>query len=80
MSYEIMLKRVYAPLEDRDGVRVLVDRLWLCGKPRNTLALDKWCWRVVPSPKLRRHYHQQKMSHAVFTTRSELRCQSDKFK
>ncbi|MGY2461721.1 DUF488 domain-containing protein [Vreelandella sulfidaeris] len=69
MVYHIELKRVYAPIDEQDGVRVLVDRLWPRGKTRSTLALDEWCREVAPSSELRRHYLQQKISQAVFNSR-----------
>lgn len=69
MVYHIELKRVYDPIDEQDGARVLVDRLWPRGKPRSSLGLDEWCREVAPSTELRRHYHQQQISQALFATR-----------
>lgn len=69
MIYHIELQRVYAPIDEQDGVRILVDRLWPCGKSHSSLALDDWCRSVAPSTELRRHYHQQQISQAVFNSR-----------
>ncbi|WP_404297869.1 DUF488 domain-containing protein [Halomonas sp.] len=69
MAYEIELKRIYLPIEVGDGARVLVDRLWPRGKPREALSLTDWYRDASPSPTLRRQYHQQKISHFVFAVR-----------
>ncbi|WP_163575997.1 DUF488 domain-containing protein [Halomonas faecis] len=69
MSYEIVLKRVYAPATEDDGARILVDRLWPRGKRRESLALTDWYRDASPSPALRRQYHQGTISHAVFAAR-----------
>lgn len=69
MAYEIVLKRIYLPIEVGDGARVLVDRLWPRGKPREALSLTDWYRDASPSTTLRRQYHQQKISHFVFAVR-----------
>ncbi|MDI5985846.1 DUF488 family protein [Halomonas sp. M4R5S39] len=69
MSYDIVLKRIYRPAESEDGARVLVDRLWPRGKRRENLALTDWYRDASPSPGLRRQYHQQEISFAVFAAR-----------
>lgn len=79
MAYEIELKRIYLPTEVGDGARVLVDRLWPRGKPREALSLTDWYRDASPSTTLRRQYHQQKISHFVFAVRyrGELRDHPD---
>lgn len=72
MGYEIKLKRVYAAAESSDGARVLVDRLWPRGKPRDALALTDWCRQAAPSSALRREYHSEAISEASFNTRYRL--------
>ncbi len=69
MSYDIVLKRIYRPAAPEDGARVLVDRLWPRGKRRESLALTDWYRDASPSPGLRRQYHQQEISFAVFAAR-----------
>lgn len=69
MAYDIVLKRIYLPIEAEDGTRVLVDRLWPRGKPREALSLNDWYRDASPSPTLRRQYHQQEISHFVFGVR-----------
>ncbi|WP_136254944.1 DUF488 domain-containing protein [Onishia niordana] len=69
MAHDIQLKRIYAAPEADDGARVLVDRLWPRGKRRDTLALNDWYRDASPSNGLRRDWHQNRISHAVFTRR-----------
>ncbi|MFM9269161.1 DUF488 domain-containing protein [Halomonas elongata] len=69
MSYEIVLKRVYQPIEPDDGARLLVDRLWPRGKRRESLALTDWYRDASPSLTLRRQYHEGEISNAVFAAR-----------
>ncbi|PWV68680.1 DUF488 domain-containing protein [Halomonas sp. A11-A] len=69
MAHDIALKRLYQPAQPEDGARVLVDRLWPRGQPREALALTDWYRDASPSPTLRRQYHQQEISHFVFAAR-----------
>ncbi|MDX1466402.1 MAG: DUF488 family protein [Halomonas sp.] len=69
MTYDIVLKRIYQSVDDEDGARVLVDRLWPRGKRREGLALTDWYRDASPSPALRRQYHQQAISAEVFAAR-----------
>ncbi len=69
MAYDIVLKRIYQPIDDDDGARVLVDRLWPRGKPREALGLTDWYCDASPSTTLRRQYHQQQINYFVFAVR-----------
>jgi uncharacterized protein YeaO (DUF488 family) len=55
--HPLRLKRVYAPAEDGDGFRVLVDRLWPRGIAKNKARIDLWLKDVAPSDDLRRRFH-----------------------
>lgn len=50
------LKRAYEPAESRDGVRVLVDRLWPRGLSKQRAHIDLWLKEIAPSPELRTWY------------------------
>lgn len=80
MSYEIMLKQIYAPIEDHDGTRVLVDRLCPSGLSSSFLALNEWYPEIAPASQLCRHYRQQKISKSLFLERyrRELKACPDK--
>jgi uncharacterized protein YeaO (DUF488 family) len=48
--------RAYGEPTGRDGIRVLVDRLWPRGLTKDRAGLDEWCRQVAPSTDLRRWY------------------------
>ena len=50
------IKRVYEPPSKRDGLRVLVDRLWPRGLKKSDAALDHWFKEVGPSTALRQWF------------------------
>jgi uncharacterized protein YeaO (DUF488 family) len=55
----IRLKRAYDPVEEEDGARFLVDRLWPRGVKEGNLQLDGWLKDAAPSDDLRRWYGHQ---------------------
>jgi len=58
----IQLKRVYEPPERADGCRVLVDRLWPRGLPREKVRIDEWRKDLAPSDALRRWFGHEGIS------------------
>lgn len=69
MNYVVRIKRVYSACESADGVRVLVDRLWPRGQPKQDLSLREWLKDAAPSPALRRSWHQGAIDAAEFADR-----------
>jgi len=55
--YEILLKRVYEPVSDSDGFRILVDRLWPRGISKERAALADWAKDLAPSTALRKDFY-----------------------
>lgn len=49
----IRIKRIYKPAEQKDGYRVLVDRLWPRGVSKDKACIDVWLRNVAPSSALR---------------------------
>jgi uncharacterized protein YeaO (DUF488 family) len=49
----IFAKRVYLPVETKDGQRFLVDRLWPRGIKKEKAKLAGWIREVAPSNELR---------------------------
>jgi uncharacterized protein YeaO (DUF488 family) len=49
----IVTKRAYDPPSPKDGMRVLVDRLWPRGLRKDAAALDLWAKDIAPTPRLR---------------------------
>ncbi len=52
----IHLKRVYEEPSKKDGVRILVERLWPRGLSKERAAVDLWLKDVAPSPELRKWF------------------------
>jgi len=48
-----VIKRIYEPASPRDGIRVLVDRLWPRGIKKADAHVDLWKKEVAPSAGLR---------------------------
>jgi len=57
MARQFHVKRVYAPAERGDGLRVLVDRLWPRGISKDKGKIDLWLKDVSLSDALRRRAH-----------------------
>lgn len=52
----IQIKRIYDPLGDNDGYRILVDRLWPRGITKEKAQVDLWMKEITPSPDLRKWF------------------------
>lgn len=50
------IKRAYAPVEDTDGYRILVDRLCPRGISKDKAKIDLWLKSVAPSNDLRKWF------------------------
>ena len=50
------IKRAYAPVEETDGYRILVDRLWPRGISKEKAQIDLWLKSVAPSNELRKWF------------------------
>ena len=53
----LRIKRIYEPVDDGDGLRVLVDRLWPRGIAKEKAHIDLWLKDVAPSDALRKRFH-----------------------
>jgi uncharacterized protein YeaO (DUF488 family) len=49
----IAVERIYERAASRDGIRILVDRLWPNGVGKGTATLDLWSKDVAPGPETR---------------------------
>ncbi|MNO27822.1 hypothetical protein D3C76_177040 [compost metagenome] len=65
-SDTLRIKRIYAPPEAADGIRVLVDRLWPRGMTKETAQLDDWMRKAAPSPELRKWFAHEPDKFAEF--------------
>jgi len=50
----IQVKRVYEKPSRKDGLRILVDRLWPRGLTKERAAVKLWLKDVAPSTELRK--------------------------
>src|SRR5690349_6871916 len=75
----IQIKRVYEKPSRKDGLRILVDRLWPRGLTKEKAAVDLWLKEVAPSSELRQWFVHDPAKWKEFQTRyrKELRQKSD---
>ena len=60
--YQIQIKRIYAEKFDKDGFRILTDRLWPRGIAKEKAAIDYWAKDISPSTYLRKWYkHEEEL-------------------
>jgi uncharacterized protein YeaO (DUF488 family) len=65
----ILIKRVYGPASAKDGVRILVDRLWPRGMSKASLKYAAWPKELAPSNELRKWYGHDPKRFAEFRRR-----------
>ena len=63
------IKRAYAPVEETDGYRILVDRLWPRGISKEKAQIDLWLKSVAPSNELRKWFGHAPDRFAEFSER-----------
>lgn len=63
----IHIKRIYDEPVQRDGTRVLVDRLWPRGISKEEAALDMWLKDIAPSDELRTWFGHKPERFAEFS-------------
>jgi uncharacterized protein YeaO (DUF488 family) len=78
----IQLKRVYEEPSRKDGVRILVDRLWPRGLTKERAAVSLWLKDVAPSTELRKWFAHDPAKWKEFQVRyrKELRQKKDALK
>src|SRR5271170_1302260 len=69
MTNRIAIKRVYEPASAKDGMRILVDRLWPRGMSKAKLKYDIWTRELAPSNELRKWYNHDPKRFAEFRRR-----------
>jgi uncharacterized protein YeaO (DUF488 family) len=75
----IKLKRVYDEPFKRDGLRILVERLWPRGVSKEKAAVDLWLKELAPSTELRKWFNHEPEKWPEFRKQywSELEQKSD---
>jgi len=56
MNPVIKIKRAYEASSEKDGMRVLVDRLWPRGIKKEDLNVDLWLKEIAPSEMIRKWF------------------------
>jgi uncharacterized protein YeaO (DUF488 family) len=77
---DVAVKRAYEPVEEDDGYRVLIDRIWPRGVSKERARLDEWARELAPSTELRRWFGHDPARFEEFRRRytEELAAQGDK--
>jgi len=72
---KIRIKRVYEQPDERDGRRILVDRIWPRGLTKEEAKIDLWLKDIAPSTALRKWFGHAPARWDEFRARylSELR-------
>jgi uncharacterized protein YeaO (DUF488 family) len=65
----VRVRRIYEPVTEQDGIRVLVDRLWPRGMSKSRAEIDEWCRDIAPSTALRRWYGHDPQRFTEFRRR-----------
>ena len=52
----IVLKRIYDKTGEKDGYRILIDRLWPRGVSKEDAKINLWLKEVAPSNELRKWF------------------------
>jgi uncharacterized protein YeaO (DUF488 family) len=67
--HAVELKRAYEPPSSRDGMRVLVDRMWPRGLPKRNAHIDLWLKDIAPSTALRQWFGHDSARWSEFRRR-----------
>lgn len=65
----IQIKRIYDPVDEEDGYRILIDRLWPRGFSKEKARIDLWMKEIAPSSSLRKWFHHEISNWDEFTIR-----------
>jgi uncharacterized protein YeaO (DUF488 family) len=78
----VKLKRSYEPHTAKDGVRILIDRLWPRGLTKAKAGIDQWAKELAPSTPLRKWFGHNPARWPAFRIRyaREVRQHRDQFK
>tara|TARA_R100001369_G_C3314735_1_gene167897 strand:+ start:133 stop:483 length:351 start_codon:yes stop_codon:yes gene_type:complete len=66
---KIQVKRIYEDAANRDGHRVLVDRVWPRGVSKEDAHLDDWNKDIAPSTDLRKWFDHKEDRFSEFKKR-----------
>ncbi len=67
--HPIKIKRIYDVYAKKDGLRILVDRLWPRGVSKEDAKLDDWNKEIAPSDDLRKWFDHKEERFSEFEER-----------
>lgn len=62
----IKIKRIYEPVAEADGYRILIDRLWPRGIKKEGARIDKWLKDIAPTTALRKWFNHEPEKWELF--------------
>lgn len=65
-NYKLQIKRIYDPISETDGYRILIDRLWPRGVSKEKAQLDEWMKDLGPSTDLRKWFNHDDTKFSEF--------------
>jgi len=65
----VKIKRIYEEPDPKDGLRLLVDRLWPRGLSKEKAHVDRWLKEIAPSDELRHWFGHDPAKWQEFRTR-----------
>ena len=63
----LIWKRIYEKVEENDGFRVFIDRLWARGIKKENASISYWVKEITPTKELREEYHKGEISFEIFS-------------
>ncbi|MCC6684766.1 MAG: DUF488 domain-containing protein [Bacteroidia bacterium] len=78
----ITIKRIYDDASEKDGYRILVDRIWPRGITKQRAKLDEWAKTIAPSTELRKWFGHKAERFEEFAKlyKQELHLQNEELK
>lgn len=76
----IKLNRIYRTIDDKEAIRILIDRLWPRGIKKEDAQLDFWFKDVAPSPDLRKWFAHEPEKFPEFRERYIQELRNDEVK
>ncbi len=74
----LIIKRVYDKPEKKDGLRILVDRLWPRGLSKSKAKVDLWLKEIAPSDALRKWFSHDPKKWEQFKRKYEIELKQKK--
>ncbi|BCA85526.1 hypothetical protein EsVE80_10490 [Enterococcus saigonensis] len=73
----VTIKRIYEDYDEKDGYRILVDRVWPRGIKKADAHLDKWLKEIAPSTELRKWFNHKPEKFQIFKEKYEVELQTE---